>query len=195
MLKALNEKRLLKRLKKRDARAFESLVQEYQGMVFNLIYRMLGSKEEAEDLAQEVFVNVFKKIDSFRGESSLSTWIYRIASNICKNRKKYLVRRCFDRPARAERGDYSSDQLGPVNTTGQVSRPDEMAEGLEMEALLQEAIRSLEEDHRLILVLRDIQGVSYDEIQEITGLALGTVKSRLHRARLALKEAMAPHLR
>ena len=195
MIKALSEKRLLKKLKKRDPRAFEALVRQYQGMVFNLIFRMLGSREEAEDLAQEVFVNVFKKIETFRGDSSLSTWIYRIASNTCKNRKKYLTRRCFDRPARVERAEYSSDQMGSVKTSGAVSRPDEMAEGLQMEGLVQEAIRNLEEDHRLILVLRDIQGVPYDEIQIITGLPLGTVKSRLHRARISLKEAMAPHLR
>ena len=95
----MNEKRLVQKLRKRDARAFEALVNQYQAPILNMIYRMIGSREEAEDLAQEVFVTVFKKIDSFRGESSLATWMYRIASNHCKNRQKYLRRRYHDRTA------------------------------------------------------------------------------------------------
>jgi RNA polymerase sigma-70 factor (ECF subfamily) len=192
---SISEARLVRKLKARDSRAFEALVGQYQGQIFNLVYRMIGAKEEAEDLAQEVFVTVFKKIDTFRGESSLSTWIYRIASNTCKNRQKYLKRRYYDRPARTDNMEYSEDQLETMRTSGRISRPDELVEGFQMERLLQLAISSLEEEQRLILVLRDIQNLSYEEITEITGLALGTVKSRLHRARMALKDKMALHLR
>ena len=87
------ERLLLRRLRERDERAFRELVEEYQDRVFNLLYRMIGGREEAEDLAQEVFVTVFKSIEQFRGESKLSTWLYRVAVNHCKNRIKYLVRR------------------------------------------------------------------------------------------------------
>ncbi len=194
-MKSAGEKKLVRKLKNRDPRAFETLVGRYQGTVFNLIYRMIGAKEEAEDLAQEVFVTIFKKIDSFRGESSLSTWIYRIASNTCKNRQKYLGRRYFDRPARTVKTEHSSEDQGLMRTSARISRPDEMVEGFQLERLLQEAINSLEEETRLILVLRDIQGMSYDEISAITRHPLGTVKSRLHRARMSLKEKLSPHLR
>ena len=194
-MKTISDKRLVARLKNRDSRAFEILVSQYQGPIFNLIFRMIGRKEEAEDLAQEVFVTVFKKIDTFRGESSLATWIYRIASNTCKNRQKYLGRRYYDRPAYTDNLETVGHGLETMRTTARISRPDEMVEGYQTERLLQEAINSLEEEPRLILVLRDIQNMSYDEISAITGLPLGTVKSRLHRARMALKEKIAPHLR
>jgi RNA polymerase sigma-70 factor, ECF subfamily len=194
-LKSAAEKKLVRRLRMREQRAFEQLVGQFQTPIFNLVYRMLGSREEAEDIAQEVFVTVFKKIDTFRGDSSLSTWIYRIATNHCKNRKKYLGRRQYDRVALVERKERILEGPQTVATSGQVSRPDEMAEGLQTERLIQDAINALDEDHRLILVLRDVQNMSYDDISTITGLALGTVKSRLHRARMSLKEKLSSHLR
>src|SRR5438552_12596782 len=91
----LREKLLIRRLQQRDERAFQEMVRLYQHKVFNLVFRMIGSREEAEDVAQEVFVTVFKAIDTFRGESKFSTWLYRIAANQCKNRIKYLGRRSY----------------------------------------------------------------------------------------------------
>src|SRR5689334_11877090 len=90
---SLRDRAFLSRLRERDEEAFNQVVSDYQNKVFGLIYRMMGNREEAEDLAQEVFVTVFKSIDQFRGDSKLSTWIYRIAANHCKNRIKYLSRR------------------------------------------------------------------------------------------------------
>ena len=188
-------KRFVHKLRKRDPRAFEILMSEYQGPIYNLMYRMLGSREEAEDLSQEVFVTVFKKIDLFRGEAALSTWVFRIATNICKNRQKYLGRRYYDRPAH---GDglmaFADGQQNPA-TCGSVARPDETVEGYQAERLIQEAIGGLDEEQKLVLILRDIENMSYDMIAEITGLPLGTVKSRLHRARMRLKEKLEEHLR
>lgn len=192
------EKKLIRRLLNRDPRAFEQLVANYQSNVYNLIYRMIGSREEAEDLAQEVFVTVFKKIDTFRGDSALSTWIYRIATNVCKNRQKYLRRRYCDVVARSDtvqRSLNSSGEVESLRTSSRISRPDELVEGFQMERIIQNEINSLEEEQRLIIVLRDIQGLAYEEISEITGLPLGTVKSRLHRARMTLKVKIAPFLR
>ncbi len=191
-----SEKRLVQKLKRRDGPAFESLVHQYQAPILNLLYRMIGSREEAEDLAQEVFVTVFKKIDMFRGDSSLSTWIYRIATNHCRNRQKYLSRRRYERTHAIDVGvQEDSGMPQSMRTTAEISRPDELVEGYQAERLIQRAMAELDEEQRLVLVLRDIQNVSYEEVSAITGLPLGTVKSRLHRARMSLKDKLKPLLR
>lgn len=192
---SIRERLLLRRLRDRDERAFREFVETYRDRVYNLLFRMIGRKEEAEDLAQEVFVTVFKSIDQFRGESKLSTWLYRIAANHCKNRIKYLSRRA-DRSTgaldeKAEREAVASG--GAPLGAGRIDAPDRAFEGAETERLVQQAIAELDEDHRLVVVLRDIEELSYDEICEVAGVPEGTVKSRLHRARLALKEKLEKH--
>ena len=192
----LRERMLIRRLQQRDEKAFVEMVRLYQHKVYNLVYRMMGNREEAEDVAQEVFVTVFKSIDSFRGEAKFSTWLYRIAANHCKNRMKYLGRRSYkstgelDEAAEREMQDSSPSALRP-----HVDGPDAVLEGLQMERLVQDGIAALDEEHRSLIVLRDVEDLSYEEIGAITGLADGTVKSRLHRARLALKDYMAKLLR
>jgi RNA polymerase sigma-70 factor, ECF subfamily len=196
ILQSPEESAFVQRLKERDASSFEHLIARYQTQIFNLLYRMTGSREEAEDLAQEVFVNVYRKIDLFRGESPLATWIYRIAYNACTNRRKYLRRRRDkDRQPYDEAVEMRIVGSRSMSTSAHLPQPDEEAEGLEMERLVQSAISALDDEQRAILVLRDVQNVPYEEISEITGLPIGTVKSRLHRARMALKERLAPHLR
>jgi RNA polymerase sigma-70 factor (ECF subfamily) len=189
---SLRERLLLQRLRDRDERAFKELISEHGGQIFNLLYRMIGNRAEAEDLAQEVFVTVFKSIDQFRGESKLSTWLYRVAANHCKNRIKYLARR-HDRDTTGldEIAEQKASRQGgsPIGA-GHVESPDRVLEGLELERTVQAAIAELDEDHRLVIVLRDIEELSYEEIVDITGLPEGTVKSRLHRARMALKEKL-----
>jgi RNA polymerase sigma-70 factor, ECF subfamily len=183
-----SEAQFIARLVARDEGAFNELVITYERRVFALVFRMLGRRDEAEDLAQEVFVQVFKAIDSFRGDSKLSTWIYRIAVNLCKNRAKYLSRRHAgeqdDVDAMAERAPLSAAKGVSV---GDISRPDELVEGMQLEVLVKRAIATLEPDFREVLVLRDVEDLSYEEIAEVTGLAVGTVKSRIHRARAQLK--------
>lgn len=193
------ERRLIRRLRDRDEAAFREMVQTYQGQVFNLVFRMLGNREEAEDLSQEVFVTVFKSIDGFRGDAKFSTWLYRIAANQCKNRFKYLARRHYhtNKPLDdlTER-DAAGRQGGPVvPLQAQISEPDKIVEAKRLEQAIQREIAGLEEDQRLLIVLRDIQGLSYQEIATITQLPEGTVKSRLHRARVALKNKLKKHLR
>jgi RNA polymerase sigma-70 factor, ECF subfamily len=176
------------RLVARDEAAFSELVTTYERRVFALVYRMLGRREEAEDLAQEVFVQIFKAIDQFRGESKLSTWIYRIAVNLCKNRTKYLHRRHAhqqdDIDAMAERVPFSAAKGVMVGT---VSRPDEIVEGKQLEAVVKHAISQIDPDFREALILRDVEDLSYEEIAAVMGVADGTVKSRIHRARAQLK--------
>lgn len=182
------EERLVERLKRRDEAAFNELVRLYQAKVFRLVFRMLGDRAEAEDLAQEVFVTVFKSIDGFRGDSKLSTWLYRVATNHCKNRIKYLSRRAkgskkeFDEVA-----DRDAVESATMSTSAQVPRPDDALQGLQAQSAVQRALAELDDEHRELVVLRDIENMTYEEIQQITGLPEGTVKSRLHRARLALQ--------
>ncbi len=184
----MDEEAFVKRLQARDEAAFNELVLAYERRVFALVFRMLGRREEAEDLAQEVFVQVFKAIDQFRGESKLSTWIYRIAVNLCKNRTKYLSRRHAgsedDVDAMADRAPLSSAKGVSV---GDVGRPDELVEGMQLEVLVKRAIAQIDTDFRQVLILRDVEDMSYEEIASVTGLAEGTVKSRIHRARAQLR--------
>jgi len=183
-----SERKFIERLARRDERAFNELVELYEARVFRLLLRMLGRRDEAEDMAQEVFVQIFKAVGTFRGDSKLSTWIYRVSVNLCKNRMKYLSRRHSD----------GEDELEPVAeratldeakgvTFGDVAQPDRMVEGYQIERVVQQCIAELDPDFREVLILRDLEDLSYEEISEITSLADGTVKSRLHRARSMLK--------
>lgn len=194
----LRERKLLRRVRRGDAKAFETLVRTHQQRVFNIVYRMLGNREEAEDVAQDVFVTVYRNVASFRGDSKFSTWLYRVAVNHCKNRLKYLRRRGRHRGRPldeiAERQIAQGDGATEPRYHASIPRPDELASGYQLERIVQAEIAHLDEDHRVLVVLRDIQGMSYQEIVDVTGLNLGTIKSRLHRARLALKEALGRHL-
>jgi len=188
----LRERLLLRRLRERDERAFREMVETYQDRVYNLLFRMIGRREEAEDLAQEVFVTVFKSIEQFRGESKLSTWLYRVAANHCKNRIKYLARR-------HNQGHDELDESASSGANGAIggpapSAPDRALEGAQLEKLLQDAIANLDDDHRVVVVLRDVEDLSIEEICEITNLPDGTVKSRLHRARLVLRKKLQRHV-
>lgn len=182
------EAALIERLRARDETAFNELVRAYERRVFGLMLRMLGRREEAEDLAQEVFVQVFKAIDQFRGDSKLSTWIYRIGVNLCKNHSKYLQRRHANDQDEfeplAERAPMSSAK---GTTVGDIARPDEMLVGRQIEVIVQRAIDSLDPEFKEALILRDVEDLSYEEIAQITGVPDGTVKSRIHRARAQLK--------
>jgi RNA polymerase sigma-70 factor (ECF subfamily) len=177
-----------------DVGAFDALVTGYADRVFGVAYRILGDRAEAEDLAQEVFVALYHSLKTFRGESRLSTWIYRITKNRCLNRLKFLKRRRFgtnadvDDPALRERlVDPATDERGQKTA-------DRVLEGRDTAAFVQRFLDELPDEQRTLVVLRDIEDLSYEEIVEITGLPLGTVKSRLHRARAALAVLLTPHL-
>jgi RNA polymerase sigma-70 factor (ECF subfamily) len=166
---------LLPRLRAGDPRAFEELVIAYQHRVFGVALRMLGSHAEAEEIAQEVFVRAHRALGEFRGDARLGTWLYAIASRLCLNRLASPDRR-------AARGD---DALAEIPSAA----PDAAAaaERAELDAALRQAIAELPEERRIVLVLRDLEGLSYEEIAETLALEPGTVRSRLHRARLQLK--------
>src|SRR5215510_13281245 len=141
----LRERMLLRRLRERDERAFRELIEEHRDRVFNLTYRMLGSRPEAEDVAQEVFITVFKTVDTFREESKFSTWLYRVAVNHCKNRIKYLARRHDrDRDELDESSQHHQANGAVVGAPVRAAQPDRALEGAQMERLLQEAIGNLD---------------------------------------------------
>ena len=190
-MKTFTEAQLVARLKKRDEKAFGYFVREYQGQVYRVVFRMLGNAAEAEEISQEVFITVFKSIDRFRGDSKLSTWLYRVAVNHSKNRIKYLARRA--QSAKCEFDEFTEAQTldsASMRTSGQPPRPDEMAQARQSETMIQRALAGLEPEHRELIIFRDIEGMTYQEIGTITGLIEGTVKSRLHRARLELRKCV-----
>lgn len=182
----VSERVLISRLRRRDPDAFELLVREHQDRVFDFCVRMLSDREEASDLVQDIFVSVHQHVSTFRMDSRLSTWILRIAKNHCINRIKYLRRRGRGRSETYE--DVAESALN--DSAGSPTRPDEALDSQRDRERVQRAIQRLEEDQRVLVVLRDIEGLTYEEIVEITELAEGTVKSRLHRAREKLADIL-----
>ncbi|HNX82120.1 MAG TPA: sigma-70 family RNA polymerase sigma factor [Candidatus Omnitrophota bacterium] len=184
---------LIKRFQqsKQNTPAFDALITRYKNRIFHLCYRFLGNYEEANDSAQETFVKVYRALDTFRFESSFSTWIYRIAVNTCKNKlvsAEYRMRRrtsSIDTPLETSENDCPLEIADEKAQTGRGE-----LEKKEKSAVIQAAIETLPEEQRSIVILRDIQGLSYEEISQITGFNLGTVKSKLARARCALKEKL-----
>src|SRR5678815_202314 len=148
-----HERSLLRRLRDHDERAFRELIEAHRDRVYNITFRMLGNRAEAEDIAQEVFITVFKTIDQFREESKFSTWLYRVTVNHCKNRIKYLARR-HDRD-RDELDEQSQGVNGAtVGSPVRAALPDRALESAQMEKLMQDAIATLDDDHRVVVVLR-----------------------------------------
>jgi RNA polymerase sigma-70 factor (ECF subfamily) len=190
----IRDRRIVRKIRQGDERAFGELVLIYQHRVFGLTLRMMGNRQEAEDLAQEVFMIVHRAIGTWRGEGRFYTWLYRIATNTCKNRIKYLRGRNFHRSVPVEETpEAQGSERGTVQ--GQVEGPEAVVVGSRLEAAIQRELAALDPEHRLLIVLRDVQGLSYQDILRITGLQEGTLKSRLHRARLALKDRLEPYLR
>lgn len=185
---------LIARCKAGARDAFDELVLKYHKKVFNLAYRMLSNYDEANDLAQEVFVRVFHSIKKFRGESSIFTWLYRITVNLSKNRLKVLAReqrrmRSLDDPISTQEGEIRREI--PENKP----LPAQILVNQEKTELIEAALGSLEDEFRVIVVLRDIEGLSYKDIGQILKVNIGTLKSRLHRGRMKLKDKLGSFAR
>jgi RNA polymerase sigma-70 factor, ECF subfamily len=189
---SLSDEDLMGRVAEEDERAFPELVRRYQGRVTNLVSRILNDRECADDLAQEVFVRVFVHRRNYRRGSKFSTWLFTIAANLAKNEIRRRVRR---------RNWFSLDALQEVlsDNTMQLADPGEGRESkMEREQLRDEvakAIATVPDKYRLSLVLRDIEGLSYEEIAQVLNIPGGTVRSRINRARSMLKRKLQPLLR
>lgn len=190
-----DEAALIERCLSGDDTAFDQIILRYQDMVFNLSVRLLGGHDEAVDLSQEVFFQVYRKLSSFRQDASLRTWIYRIVINRAKNRQRWWRRRFLEMTAvpleDVERKPYW-ELSAPIN--GGANAPDQVLERKELGQILHRAIDELPFEQKSALLLKDIEGLSYDEIAETLRIPLGTVKSRLARARSTLRDRLDPSL-
>lgn len=180
-----NEVAFVDRLQVGSDEAFETLIHLYQTPIYNVAYRILGDASEASDAVQETFMKIFKGIKTFRGESGLKTWIYRIAISESLNRQRWWKR--WRRHAPVSIDDTTPNGARLVEVTDSGPSPESACARMEMEREVQRALNGLSFEHRVAVVLRDIEGLSYEEIAETLGLSLGTVKSRLWRARSEMR--------
>lgn len=189
---ALEDRSLADACCKGRREAFGELVTRHQDRAFNLAYRLTGSRDEAADAVQEAFLKAYRAMRSFRGESSFYTWLFRILVNEVRSRR----RRRSARPAAFSLdADPGGERPGsPADPPAAGPDPSEEAGRAERSGLVRQALQSLEDDQRAIIVLRDIEGRDYAEIADALGCPRGTVKSRLHRARMALKDILAPKI-
>jgi RNA polymerase sigma-70 factor (ECF subfamily) len=176
-----------------EERAFQELVDRYQTRLLNFIYRTIGDRERAEDLVQEVFIRVYRHLHRFDRSKKFSTWIYTIASNLAKNELRNRSRNPLVL-FQAIRKNWQDDDR-PLQFEDTTSRPDDLYRKRHLRDLVEQSVERLPEHHREVFVLRELEGKSYEEIAEITSCNLGTVKSRLNRARNAFASIISPGLR
>jgi RNA polymerase sigma-70 factor (ECF subfamily) len=172
-------------LQRGETEAFAVLLERHQKSIFNLLYRMLGDYDDAAEVSQEAFLSAYRSIKSFRGDASFSTWLYRIAVNHANTRRKTLAL-AQQRTARLESSEPAGDGA---------SDPADALEKKELRERVQAALNGLESEDATIIVLRDLQDVPYEAVADILEIPIGTVKSRLHRARRALKARLAPYFK
>lgn len=189
---SISDDDLLYRCQTGDRDAFQALVEKYQHKVYTIAYRFVGNEADAGDLAQEAFIKVYQKLSTFRGESSFRTWLYHIAANTCRDelRKRQNKRTLSLDNLSPQPGDGTARIEGVKST---MAGPEEVAAAREMQRNLQMVLNQLPAEQRLILIMREIQGFSYEEIAHQLECSLGTVKSRLSRARVALKDLVVAH--
>ncbi|HUR91316.1 MAG TPA: sigma-70 family RNA polymerase sigma factor [Gemmatimonadaceae bacterium] len=175
-----------------EERAFEELVVRYQTRLLNFIYRTVGDRERAEDLVQEVFIRVYRHLHRFDRSKKFSTWVYTIASNLAKNELRNRSRNPLVLFQTVKKNWQDEDR--PLEFEDSSTRPDDMFRKRHLRQVVEESVAKLPEHHRDVFILRELEGKSYEEIAEITGCNLGTVKSRLNRARNSFAEIVAPEL-
>ena len=191
-LRSQVEAQFIERLKRGDAAAFETLVKERSGEIYGLLYRLTENGEEARDLTQETFLRAFQSIVHFRGESNLRTWIYRIAINQARNRWRWWRRRRRDVTVSLDATDANGGRPTLVATlkSDTAQSPEQNTLAHEREQALHKALSSLRQVYREAVVLRDIEGLAYEEIATALDISMGTVKSRLARGRQELRRKL-----
>jgi RNA polymerase sigma-70 factor, ECF subfamily len=178
-----------------DDEAFNTLIAKYQGPIFQFCLRMLHNAEEAEELTQDVFVRLYRNLKLFRGDSKFSTWLFQIAKNLTLNRLQYLRRRQFFKQLSLDDTEKKDGGEGKkLDVTDEKKRADTIMEDSERRREIQRNIEALPPDYRTVLIMRDVEERSYAEIAEAMGVAEGTVKSRIHRARAALRSNLSDSL-
>jgi RNA polymerase sigma-70 factor (ECF subfamily) len=185
------EDQFLERLRRGEAAAFERLVSEYTGDVYALLYRLTADPEEARDLTQETFLRTFQSISRFRGDSNLKTWLYRIAVNQARNRWRWWRRRKRDVTVSLDATDDSHEEpLSARLRNDEAVDPEQETLAKEREGQLREALLGLRQSYREAVILRDVEGFSYEEVADTLQISIGTVKSRISRGRLELRRKL-----
>ena len=173
------EAQVIERVLSGDVNAYEQLVTQYEKSVYNLALRMTDNPEDAADMAQEAFIKAYNSLSSFRGDSKFSVWLYRIVSNVCLD----FLRRQSRRPAVSLSVEDDDGEETQLDDPDESMSPESQLERKLTRESVREGLRQLPEDYRQILLLRELQGLSYDEISQTLGIGVGTVKSRIFRAR------------
>jgi RNA polymerase sigma-70 factor, ECF subfamily len=166
-----------------NASSFGELVRRYQDRLFNTVYRLVDNADDAQDVVQDAFLNAYQSLDSFKGDSLFFTWLYRIAVNTAisfKRKRRAMVR--IDSTG-------SHPVIEPLDTS-EVTRPGHAMEQAEQEQKIQQALGRLSPEHRTVLILKDMEGQKYEDMADLLGVPIGTIRSRLHRARLELREVL-----
>ena len=188
------ESAIVEELKAGSEAAYAWLIGEFQQPVYGLVYRMLNDPADAADTTQDVFLKVFRGMKHFHGESSLKTWIYRIALHEAANRRRWWFRhKAYETPI--EPDESAAGEVMQAALTDPADSPFDNVAQREVQHKVEEALRGVPEPYRTTLILRDLEEMSYEEIAEVLEISLGTVKSRLTRGREALKQRLAPYVR
>lgn len=180
---------------KLEGRDFEPLFRQHGARIYALSVRLCGNRSDGEDLAQETFLTAYRRLGQFRGEADFGSWVYRICVNLWKNRVRYEKRRSFWKHVSLFGGNKDDDDPRPMEIADPKDRTDAPAELAERHRHVREAMAGLDPHERAALTLREMEDKTYEEIADLLGLPLGTVKSRIARARATLKEQLAPLLR
>ncbi len=179
-----DDQKLIDRCLDGETAAFGELVRRYQDRLYNTVYRLVDNSEDAQDIVQDAFLNAYQSLDGFKGDSQFFTWLYRIAVNTAishKRRQRVLLS--------INAGRNGANGVQPLDAS-EYSRPGEALERAEQEQRIQEALSRLSPEHRAVLVLKDLEGQKYEEMAEVLGVPIGTIRSRLHRARAELRELL-----
>ena len=185
----INDKLLIDRCKRGEIDAFDALFRTYEKRVYNLAYRLSGNYDEAQDITVDAFVRVFQALKLFRGDANFSTWLFRIVTNVYLDRRKRTRNKqhlSLEEYIELDENSVARQVEDPGPT------PDIVVEGIERTELLQKAIAALPDYQRTMVILYHTEGLAYDEIAEVLSLPIGTVKSRLNRARMTLREKLEP---
>lgn len=183
----LDEQVLIEKASEGDAGAFEILVERYEKGVYNLAYRLIPDRDDAMDITQEVFLKAFQALPKFRGDSRFSTWLHRVCVNACLDflrRKQRTQTYSLDEPINLKESSVVREVRDDSGSVEDVIETKSLTESVLM------ALNSVDEAHRTVIALSDIRGYSYQEIADMLGISIGTVKSRLHRGRMAIRKLL-----
>ena len=185
----VSDEQLVKRSLRGESQAFDELVEKYQNKVYSLAYRYMGNEEDAYDMAQETFIKAFRSLRTFKGDSAFSTWIYRITTNVCldeiRRRKRRILTLSLDEPVATLDGNEVEKEIADHSLTA-----DTIYEKKEFAQYIQTLLDQLKPEHKIVVILRDVMDLSYEEISVVLHCSIGTVKSRLSRARKILKKKL-----